>query len=83
MRVTSKHVVAAFALLILSWVLFQPAFSAGPEAKPANWEYKVDTNAGMVAATQLNSAGADGWELVSVVVESTGNCSAIFKRAKH
>ena len=46
------------------------------------WEYKIEYIGTMVAANlmekELNAAGADGWELVSIVENF-----AIFKRPAH
>ena len=82
MQFTTKHIVIAFAFVILCWVALSNVYSAAPPAKAPQWEYKVNTNIGMVQVPELNGAGTDGWELVTVAVESTGNCTAIFKRPK-
>lgn len=75
-----KQIGVVAVLVILSWAVLRPVQSAEPTAKRDAWEYKVDISSGMVPIVQLNSAGSDGWELVTIAVEKTGNCTAIFKR---
>jgi len=82
MQFTTKHWAIAFALVILACAALPSINSAQPPAKPKQWEYKVDANVGMVQLPQLNGAGAGGWELVTIAVENTGNCTAVYKRPK-
>lgn len=82
MRFTTKQIGMVVVLVIVSWAVLRPVQSAEPAAKRDVWEYKVDTNSGMVSGPDLNSSGSDGWELVTVAVEKTGNCTAIYKRHK-
>jgi len=46
---------------------------------PEQWEYRVT---GCYPETELNKSGAEGWELVSVKMDSNNNCNYIFKRPK-
>jgi hypothetical protein len=82
MQLTKKHLALAFAFVVLCWIAMPSVYSAAPRGQATQWEYKVNTNVGMVQVPELNSAGTDGWDLVSVAVESTGNCTAVFKRPK-
>ena len=82
MRSTTKQIGMVVVLAILSWAVLRPVHSAEPATKRDRWEYKVDSNVGMVGGPQLNSSGSDGWELVTVALEKTGNWTAIFKRPK-
>jgi len=82
MQFTTKHLVIALAFVVVCWAMLPAVYSAAPPAKAPQWEYKVDINSGMPSTPQLNSAGTDGWELVTVAVEGSGNCTAVFKRHK-
>ena len=82
MQFTTKHWPIAFALVILTCAALPSVHSAAPSVKATQWEYKVDTNSGTPQVPLLNGAGTDGWELVTIAVESTGNCTAVFKRPK-
>ena len=82
MQFTTKHWAIAFALVILACVALPSVHSAAPAAKVTQWEYKVDTNSGGPQVPLLDNAGLNGWELVTITVGSTGDCTAVYKRPK-
>ncbi|MGH3352206.1 MAG: hypothetical protein ACRDPS_16170 [Nocardioides sp.] len=45
------------------------------------WEYQVAPILNHAAAQILNNFGTDGWELVSILDNGTGNYVGFFKRA--
>ncbi|GGR60340.1 hypothetical protein J2S40_004401 [Nocardioides luteus] len=45
------------------------------------WEYQVAPILNHAAAQILNNFGEDGWELVSILDNGTGNYVGFFKRA--
>ena len=45
------------------------------------WEYQVAPILNHAAAQILNNFGADGWELVSIIDNGSGNYVGFFKRA--
>ena len=47
------------------------------------WEYRFDSFSPMnrdVAITRLDSAGSEGWELVTSFIDTHGEVGVIFKR---
>ena len=71
-----------FLILVLVVVFFSSGWVAGNRAAPAGWEYKtVLSYSG--SDRDLNTAGADGWELVAVTrLENQTQIWLYFKRHK-
>jgi hypothetical protein len=78
MRFSNATVLAALALVAIGWIVSGVTQSAAqaPAVLPMQWEYQwivVDRNT-------LNSAGREGWELVTVANTRMDQATAFFKR---
>ena len=73
-----------FGLLVGALVLLiVAAFATGAAAARETWEYKVELLSGYKQLPdQLNTAGADGWELILVTARDGGGSCLIYRRAK-
>jgi hypothetical protein len=71
-----------FLILILVVVLFSSGWVAGNRVAASGWDYKTvlsDTG----SDKELNVAGAEGWELVTIVrLENSSSVYLYFKRHK-
>lgn len=67
-------------------VVYFATSSAGQPARPnaaGRWEYKVMAVSGGIAESDLNAAGAEGWELVSfAIIKDSAYTNFVFKRPK-
>ena len=74
----SKTIVALLVAILLSLCISRNSSEASNEAD-TTYEYKVLT---MVDVKQLNDAGAQGWELVSVTPIQNGPTYLYLKRLR-
>ena len=63
-------------LLVVGWTIYGQQKSS---TRPA-WEYRYENN---LTAEQVNTLGADGWEMVGFSVDEAYNKHCYFKRAKN
>src|SRR5215510_15894366 len=67
------------AMCIIAPIIFFISITAAGQSYPEQWEYRVT---GCYSEPELNIYGAEGWELVSIKMDSNNNCNYIFKRPK-
>jgi hypothetical protein len=77
-----KRTAIVIGITIACWTILQRADSAPLGPTGPTWEYKAFTRNGIVQEIDLNDAGRDGWELVTLAVHGTDS-TAVYKRAKH
>jgi hypothetical protein len=84
MRASLSRLLAALALLTLGWLAsgMAPSAAQAPgDAPVTRWEY-TSRNVYLPNDADLNLAGSDGWELVTVYLQAKHDYMAVFKRPK-